>query len=348
MDALHALQMLDDIETINLIDRRTIKDKSNPLNEYEDDEFYARFRFTKETVLYLLEVVKSDLTVVSHKIIYITPLHQLLVALRYYATGSFQVVVGDSLEVSQSSCSRIIAKVSRAIARKRSDHVKYPTFQQAAHVQQKFKEVDGFPGVVGIVGCTHVKIKSPGGENAELFRNAMNYHSINVQVVCGSEFQICNITARWHGSVPDSCVFKQSNLCNQLEKGEVPGILLGHAGYPLLPYLMTPIEDSQTAAEKLYNESHSVTRQAIDRLCGVWKRKFACLTRGLETTLETSLATIVATTVLYNVARQRNEATEDDESLDDDDETRPQPTYDGEQSVAGDAKRRSIILEHFT
>ena len=29
----------------------------------------------------------------------------------------------------------------------------------------------GFPGVIGAIDCTHVTIQSPGGDDAELYRN---------------------------------------------------------------------------------------------------------------------------------------------------------------------------------
>ena len=43
------------------------------------------------------------------------------------------------------------------------------------------------PGVVGLIDCTHIPIISPGGDNAELFRNRKGYFSINVQAICDHE-----------------------------------------------------------------------------------------------------------------------------------------------------------------
>jgi hypothetical protein len=54
---------------------------------------------------------------------------------------------------------------------------------------------------VDAIDCTHIKIPSPGRENAELFRNRKGYFSINVQAVYGPNLDILNIVARWPGSI---------------------------------------------------------------------------------------------------------------------------------------------------
>ncbi|XP_036341016.1 putative nuclease HARBI1 [Rhagoletis pomonella] len=51
----------------------------------------------------------------------------LLVTLRYYATGSFQKLDGDVMNICQQSVSRIIFQVSTSIARKTKDLVKFPS-----------------------------------------------------------------------------------------------------------------------------------------------------------------------------------------------------------------------------
>jgi hypothetical protein len=101
---------------------------------------------------------------------------------------------------------------------------------------------------VDAIVCTHIKIPSPGGENAELFRNRKGYFSINVQAVCGPNLDILNIVARWPGSIqymmPEySTIFAYSA---QFERGDIQSILLGDNGYPCRQYLMTPVIDPQT------------------------------------------------------------------------------------------------------
>nr|CAH7766112.1 unnamed protein product [Callosobruchus chinensis] len=66
-----------------------------------------------------------------------------------------------------------------------------------------FYERARLPKIIGSIDCTHVKIQSPGGAHAELYRNRKGYFSINVQTVASTSLKILDIVARWPGSVHD-------------------------------------------------------------------------------------------------------------------------------------------------
>jgi len=150
-----------------------------------------------------------------------------------------------------------------------------------------------------------------GGEDAELFRNRKGYFSLNTQVTCNSNLEITDIVARWQGSVHDSTIFNNSRLRANFENGTYNGLLLGDSAYPLKQYLLTPLLNPQTAAEQLYNESHIRTRNIIERLFGIWKRRFPILALGMRYHLHRVMTIIVATAVLHNIARRNNEAEPD-------------------------------------
>jgi hypothetical protein len=148
-----------------------------------------------------------------------------------------------------------------------------------------------------------------GGENAELFRNRKGYFSLNVQTVCNSNLEITNIVARWPGSVHDSTIFSNSRLRANFEDGAYENsLLLGDSAYPSKQYLVTPLLNPQTAAERLYNESHIQTRNIIERLFGIWKRRFPILAIGMRYHLHRIMPIIVATAILHNIARRNNDA----------------------------------------
>lgn len=84
-------------------------------------------------------------------------------------------------------------------------------------------------------------------------------------------------------------------------------VLVGDGGYACRSYMMTPLDRCNTAAENLYNESQIRTRNPIERLFGVWKRRFPVLAIGLQISLENSFPVIIATVVLHNIARQARE-----------------------------------------
>jgi len=104
--------------------------------------------------------------------------------------------------------------------------------------------------VIGSIDCTHIQINSPGGADAELFRNRKSFFSINVQGVCDANLIFTNLVVRWFGSSHDARIFDNSLLSAKFEAGLVPGLLLGDSGYPLLRYMMTPISKPTTPAQK--------------------------------------------------------------------------------------------------
>lgn len=90
-------------------------------------------------------------------------MNQLLLALRFYATGSFHRVCGDFSGVSVCTSCRIIKRVSRSIASLYKETIYMPrSSEEIQNNQLKFFSMHGFPSVVGCIDCTHVKIQSPG------------------------------------------------------------------------------------------------------------------------------------------------------------------------------------------
>ncbi|XP_046389324.1 putative nuclease HARBI1 [Ischnura elegans] len=211
-------------------------------------------------------------------------------------------------------------------------------------MKTKFFNVAGFPSVIGCIDGRHIPIQSPGGDNAELFRNRKGYFSINVQVVCDADLKLINIVSRWPGSTHDSTIFNASFVRAQLEAKELgSGYLLGDSAYPCRPYLMTPVANPATAAEHRYNSSHIKTRNIAERAIGVWKRRFPCLSLGLRTTINTTLSVIVATAILNNLAIIPDDHIDD---VDDFGEAEDQAIEENPNAL-GNAVRNTIIDTYF-
>lgn len=211
--------------------------------------------------------------------------------------------------LSTSSVSRIIIRVSDSIAMLATHYIKIPeTREEMANTAEEFYKIARFPRVIGAIDCTLVKIRSPGGVDAEIFRTRKNFFGINVQTISDSTLYITDIVARWPGSSHDQTIFNNSSLKRLFERQRYGNYLLvGDSGYQLKPYLMTKLLNVETDSENLYNESIIRTRNVVERQYGVWKRRFPVLQKGLALKLETTLAVIVATAVLHNIALQQNE-----------------------------------------
>lgn len=88
---------------------------------------------------------------------------KLLLTLRYYATGNMLLSVSDFVGVSVASGSRIVKRVSQAIASLKPHFIKMPkTQEELQEVAQNFYEISRFPRCCGAIDCTHVRIISPG------------------------------------------------------------------------------------------------------------------------------------------------------------------------------------------
>lgn len=228
-----------------------------------------------------------------------------LVTLRFLATGSMLRVIGDLNGIDKATVSRLLRKVLFHIARLKSEFIVMPTSaEEITEVRQDFYNIAKFPRCVGALDCTRVKIKSPGGEDAEMYRYRKNFFSYNVQAVCDAKLIIRNLVSRWHGLAHDSIIFRNSQLRTNLERGLYgqESLLVGDSGYALKRYLLTPLGHVRTPAENLYNESQIRTRNPIERCFGVWKRRFPILALGIRLDQGMVQAVVVASAVLHNIA----------------------------------------------
>lgn len=270
----------------------------------------------------------------------------LQVTTNYLILGSFQILIGDDHNVHKTTVCRVIKKVTREIARLRPQYVRMPNGENEIRtVKTLFYQIRQFPNVIGCVDGTHIPIQSPGGANAEIFRNRKGYFSVNVQVICDSKLLIRDIVARWPGSTHDSTMFNASLIGVSLEANEFPGsYLLGDSAYSCKEYLLTPISNPTTQSENNYNAAHIQTRNTVERTFGVWKRRFPCLKLGLRTFLRTSLEVIIATAVLHNIATLQNDYFDNLEEVNENIDIH----INENDNIGGVALRRHLIEHYFS
>ena len=109
-----------------------------------EEEFRIRYRFKKDTVRLLCQLIGHKSAPKSGANHAFTAEQRLCIALRYCTTGTFQRQISDSEGASQSSTHRIIKKVSKVLANHAPDIIEFSTDPQI------FKTVsDGFYGFKG-------------------------------------------------------------------------------------------------------------------------------------------------------------------------------------------------------
>ena len=233
---------------------RVFHDRTNPMELFDEHDFYERFRFTKAGVTYLCNLLQDDLSPVCSRSHAISLPMKICTALRFCATGSFQMLVGDTNSISQPSVSRIVNQFITAMAGKTENFIIFPRMNfEITRLKQGFYGISSFPNVIGAIDGTHIRILAPHiGEEA--YVNRKGYHSINVQMVMNQDYVITNLVVQWPGSTHDSQILRMSNLWDLFEAGEIPsGLLLGDSGYPNKNWLLTPFQNPQNASERRYN-----------------------------------------------------------------------------------------------
>nr|CAI5846202.1 unnamed protein product [Callosobruchus analis] len=265
--------------------------------------------YRRQGLLFVLENITANISHPTQRNHAVSAEIMLLVTLRYLATGSFLVVVGDFVGIDKSTACKIVYKVCRAIAGLHTTFIRMPVTDDEAHINSnRFYNIARFPRCIGAIDCTHVRISSPGGNQPEIFRNRKNFFSFNVQAISDAELKIQNIVCRWPGSAHDSFVFNNSNIRAKFERGEYKDyMLVGDSGYGIRSFLITPLEKPRTAAENLFNESQTRTRNPVERCFEVWKRRFPILAVGIRLKIEKVEAVVIATAVLHNIACILNE-----------------------------------------
>ncbi|XP_059049820.1 putative nuclease HARBI1 [Achroia grisella] len=345
------MEAITTISTINLIDmsrirqKKTFKKKVNPFL-LPDKCFKYKYRFNKSTARYIISLVYDQLKQ-DPRGGAVSPELQVLTALRCWGRREVQDDCADLHGLSQPTVSRICSRVAKAIAQLASTFIKMPeTVTEERSCMTNFESLAGFPGVTGAIDCTHIKIKKTGGDAAQYYINRKGYYSLNVQVVCDAKLVIRDVVARWRGSTHDSRIFTESIIKERFNNGHFRGRLLGDSGYPLLPYLFTPILHPVCRKEERYNSAHIKTRNSVERCFGVWKQRFQCLLHGLSVSLENGKAVIVALAVLHNIAMSRNDDILEYENLE---EVTIQSQHQIDEGMGNGAVRRHsrYILDTF-
>lgn len=90
-----------------------------------------------------------------------------------------------------------------------------------------FLEINGFPKVLGCIDGTHIALKV-AKEDQHVYRNRKGYDSLNVQAICNASNEITQLTVKWPGSTHDSFMWRNCDLADKFEAGDMPeGWLLG-------------------------------------------------------------------------------------------------------------------------
>ena len=71
---------------------RIFRDRLNPLDSYGDKRMHTYYRFSRDGVMRVIDILEPHLRNVTQRSHAIDPLVQIFVALRFYATGVWRLL----------------------------------------------------------------------------------------------------------------------------------------------------------------------------------------------------------------------------------------------------------------
>jgi len=124
---------------------RIYRDRSNPLEleTMTDGKLYERYRFRRPTIEFIANGICHLLRSSTRRNRPILPIVQILLFLRFVATGAHLALIGDHLGVSESATGRACRKVCRAIWSIFHYVIRFPDGERAQQVQEGFRRIAG-------------------------------------------------------------------------------------------------------------------------------------------------------------------------------------------------------------
>ena len=110
-----------------LICKRKFQQQEIDLDELTDEELRSSYRFGQESIKFLVEILKDDLQRQTRRNHALSPTLQVLVALRFFASGSFLQIIGDTVGLPKSTVSRIVTDVLKSLVNKQEEFINFPT-----------------------------------------------------------------------------------------------------------------------------------------------------------------------------------------------------------------------------
>ena len=210
---------------------RIFRDRLHPLDAYNDEEIRVRYRLTRPLIIDLHDLIYLDIEPQTNRNHAVPAMLQIFGAIRYYASRTFQTVVGDSIGLHRSTISRIIERVTNAICRLKNRFILFPRTPPAVQkTKEDFYDIAGLPNTLGAIDGSHIFITAPH-INEHLYVSRKGGHSINVLAVCDAKMKYTYIVAKFAGSTNDAYIWMSCHLFTLFDDRVIDdGWLIGDSG----------------------------------------------------------------------------------------------------------------------
>ncbi|KAI4979030.1 hypothetical protein ZWY2020_015783 [Hordeum vulgare] len=257
------------------------------LTSFEDAQrFESIFKMTRKTFSYICSLLMgpsmedmNSYTFVDGRVLSLED--RVAVALRRLQSKEPTKSIASSVGVNESVIYSVTERFVDAMWERAKHHSTWPDSSEKDEIKSKFDKIHDMHNCCGVICTTHI----PFGPNCNHEKNDCT----QMQLVIDPDMRLKNI---WLGasSKNQSSLFHDSDLFKKCEQGdllngsklkvaldgsEVGEYIIGDAGYPLLPWLLTPYKEELSDFKAEFNRRHSAatTRalKALSRLKDTWK-----------------------------------------------------------------------------
>ncbi|KAJ7975849.1 Harbinger transposase-derived nuclease [Quillaja saponaria] len=259
--------------------------------------FESVFKISRKTFNYICSLVKDDMLSRSSNLIDMGGKHfsvgdQVAVALRRLSSGESLSSVGESFGISRSTVSQITWRFVEAMEERGLHHLDWPSTElEMKEIKSKFENIWGLPNCCGAVDITHVMMTLPTIHSSDnVWLDQEKNCSMILQAIVDPDLRFRDIVTGWPGSLCDDSVLQSSNFFKLTKAGKrlngspialpegtmLREYIVGDAGFPLFPWLLTPYNGKNLSDQQLkFNKRHVATRmvakRALARLKELWK-----------------------------------------------------------------------------
>ena len=289
---------------------------------YNDELWYANFRVTRETFVFILHEVEED---ICRKHTYmrdpISAKRRLALTLYYLASTAEYRTVANLFGVSRSLTCQCVKEVCCAIVKRFPRMISFPKGDDLVEVLESYEQKWGFPMCAGAIDGTHIPILAPVESHVE-YVNRKGFHSIIMQAITDCNYLFRDVVIGWPGSVHDarvlsnSAIFKNGNekhlfpagLVKEIGGVEIAPFLVGDPAYPLLPWLLKGYpRNNASEMEKRFNYNLSRARMTIENTFGRWKGRFVRFGKRVDMEVSSLVNVVHASCILHNMCElQKN------------------------------------------
>ncbi|XP_044408850.1 disease resistance protein RGA2-like [Triticum aestivum] len=257
------------------------------LTSFEDTQrFESVFKMTRKTFSYICSLVyvpsledMNNYTFDDGRLLSLKD--RVAIALKRLYSSEPPEIIGSSVSVSESTVLLVSERFVDAVYKRAKNHGCWPDSSKMDNIKSMFDKIHNMHNCCGVICTTHI----PFGPNWDCEKN----DSILVQLVIDPEMRFRNI---WWGpvsSMNQSSILHESNLFNECEEGgylngsklkvaldgsEVGEYIIGDAGFPLLPWLLTPYQEEDLLDSKAeFNRRHNAATNCALKALASPKRR---------------------------------------------------------------------------